>query len=269
MSVVWFNGSFVEQIELDPAERGLMLGDGIFETLLVKASKPIWLEAHLARMAAAALELGLRFNGADIRFALAATLKRSVHPFEVLRITLTRGPTPRGLAVNGDRPSLLVSLNAFDRTKQPQHLRLATSSIRRNPTAPSSRLKTISYIDAIAAAREVAGRADEALMLNAEGLVASGTVGNVFVLTGQELITPSDDQGILKGIARAQLIAGADRLGLHMQERAIKPEEVFEAEAVFLTNSLRLATPVSSLDGKTAGNRDITFINDFLERNFT
>ena len=269
MSVVWFNGHFVEQVAVDPTERGLMLGDGIFETLLVKAGKPVWPEAHLTRMQAAAAELGLPFHSPDIRFALATTAKRSAHPYEVLRITLTRGPTPRGLAVNGDKPSLLVSLNAFDRAKQPQHLRLATSSIRRNPTAPSSRLKTISYVDAVAAARQVAGRAEEALMLNTQGLVASGTVGNIFVLAGQELITPSDDQGILAGIARAQLIAGADMLGLHMRVRAVKPEEVFEAEAVFLTNSLRLATPVSSLDGKAVGNRDIKFIHDFLERSFT
>ena len=47
---VWCNGQFVDHLTVDPAERGLMLGDGIFETIAVREGKAIWIEEHLARL---------------------------------------------------------------------------------------------------------------------------------------------------------------------------------------------------------------------------
>jgi branched-chain amino acid aminotransferase len=266
MSVTWYNGAFVENLNLDPAERGLMLGDGIFETIAVRSGKAIWLKEHLARMAKAAQELGIGWDEKSISHAVNTVLKHSQSATEVLRVTLTRGPTLRGLAVDGARPSLLIALNAFNRSKLPATMRLATSLIRRNASAPSSRLKTLSYIDAIVAAREVSARADDALMLNTEGHVASTTVANIFLLKGQVLITPAADQGILNGIARQKLTVNAVRLGLRTEERGVKPHELHEADAVFLTNSLRLATTVTSIDGRACGTRDIGFIKDYYEK---
>jgi branched-chain amino acid aminotransferase len=266
---VWCNGALVESLTLDVAERGLMLGDGIFETVLVLAGKPIWLEQHLTRMSGAAQSLGLIHDESKLRRGLAELLERAAFASEVLRITLTRGPTGRGFALNGDRPSLILALNPFERSKLPTSLRLATSSIRRNPTAPSSTHKTLSYVDGIAATREVASRADDALMLNTKGHVASTTSANIFLLMGNRLITPPPDQGILNGIARRTLIVGAAQLGLTVDERIIQTSELISADAAFLTNSLRLATPLSSIDGKACGTRDISFVNAFFERNLT
>lgn len=266
---VWHNGSFVDHLSLDLAERGLMLGDGIFETIAVRDGRAIWLDAHLARMARAAEVLGLKFDEQKLRSALSSVLIKSDAPSEVLRVTLTRGPTGRGFALNGDNPALIISLNPFDLGKLPPTVRLATSRIRRNPSAPSSHVKTLSYIDGVAAAREVAARADDALLLNIEGHVACTTIANVFLLKENTLVTPSDGQGILPGIARAQLIAGVAELGLTLELRPVTPPELAGADAVFVTNSLRLATRVSSIDGKACGSRDISMINDFLERSMT
>ncbi|MBG1233621.1 aminotransferase class IV [Aestuariivirga litoralis] len=266
---VWCNGAFVDHLTLDLAERGLMLGDGIFETIAVREGRAIWLDAHLARMARTADALGLAFDEHKLRGALFSVLIKSAAPSEVLRITLTRGPTGRGFAINGDKPTLMISLNPFDLSKLPASVRLATSTIRRNPSAPSSHFKTISYIDGIAAAREVAGRADDALLLNTEGHVACTTIANVFLLKDATLITPSDGQGILPGIARAVIMAGVAELGLSLELRPVQSAELATADAVFVTNSLRLATPVSSIDGKACGMRAIDDINAFLERDFS
>ena len=124
---------------------------------------------------------------------------------------------------------------------------------RRNEFAPSSRLKTLSYIDGIAAAREVAADADDALMLNTSGHVASATVANIFVLQGDELITPSLDQGILPGITRRILLDHAKKLGLKPVERAVPLEDLVRADAVFLCNSLRFIRPVTTLNGEPLG----------------
>ena len=261
---VWCNGEIVDRLNLDPAERGLLLGDGVFETLAVHGGKVKWLEEHLARLELAAHELGLRPNISAIRVALQEVLRKSQSQSEVLRITLTRGPTKRGLAADGEVPSLVISLNPFDATSLPTSVRLATSTIRRNATSPASRLKTLSYIDAIAAAREVAPHADDALMLNTEGNIACSTVANIFMLKDKKLITPDDGQGILKGIARRKLIAGCLKLGVNIECRVVKPDEFWAADAIFVTNSLRLAVPVTSLDGAVVGTRSINFINAFL-----
>ncbi len=261
---IWCNGKFVDLLTLDPAERGLMLGDGIFETIAVREGKVIWLEEHLVRLQLAANELGLSYNISTIRAGVASLLAKSNSSIEVLRLTLTRGSTPRGLSAQGEQPTLIISLNPFDPTKLPKFVRLATSKIRRNATSPASRLKTLSYIDAIAAAREIAAIADDALMLNTDGNVASTTVANIFLLKDNRLITPADDQAILQGITRGKLILGAEMHGLSVECRAIKPAELRLADAVFLTNSLRLAVPVTSIDGVACGGRSIEAIGTFL-----
>jgi branched-chain amino acid aminotransferase len=266
MSVVWFNGElFEDSILIDPADRGLMLGDGLFETIAVIGGNPVWANEHLARMSLAAEELGLGFGEAQLRIAIEIVLKRSSAPGEVMRITLTRGVTPRGLAAPTQSPSLMVSLLPFDSAKQPQAITLATAKIKRNQWAPSSRHKTLSYIDNVAAAREVVGRADDALMENTEGYVACSTVGNVFLWRGAELITPQDDQGVLCGITRAKILKHAQEFGLRARQAIVTRDEIYSADAVFLTNSLRLVTPVTKLDDRPLGTKSVQHIKDYLK----
>ena len=264
-SIVWFNGEFVSgKISLEAADRGLTLGDGLFETVAVINAKPVWLNEHVARMANAAQELGFGFDEAALRSGVAAILKKSSDAQEVLRITLTRGVVPgRALAGAGPDPRLLMTLAKFD-APTAGTITLATSPIRRNETAPSSRHKTLSYIDAIAAAREVAGLADDALMLNTKGHVASTTIGNLFVLKGQDLLTPAADQGILSGITRAKLLHHASSLGLRAREAMLSVDDLHAADAVFRTNSLRVVTQVTMLDGKALRQGPVQFIRDGL-----
>ena len=104
-----------------------------------------------------------------------------------------------------------------------QPVTLATSTIRRNPHSVASRLKTISYIDNIAAAREAASRGmEDALMLNTEGAVACSTIANIFLLKDGVLATPARDQGILTGVMRQALIAAAGHLDIATEERAVR-----------------------------------------------
>jgi branched-chain amino acid aminotransferase len=250
MRVTWFNGGIVDgAIALDPRDRGLLLGDGVFETLLVTGGKAQWLDRHFARMGNAAAELGIAFDGGNIGKA-ATDLARKAKDISVLRITLTRGVAARGLGSDGQSPSLLMSLDAFDPALMFQAASLMTSKIRRNERAPSSRLKTLSYIDGVMAVREVRGRADDALMLNTAGKAASATIANVFLLKGKSLATPSLDQGVLPGIMRGLVLEHAAKLGYAVVEGIIEPEDLLAADVVFLTNSLRVIRPVTHLDGR-------------------
>jgi branched-chain amino acid aminotransferase len=270
MSVTWFNGALIEgAISIDPADRGLTLGDGVFETILVRGSKIIWLDEHLVRMKVAAQELGIEFDEAQIRAGAASVSAENRHEVSALRITLTRGVvTPRALTGHGVLPNLLMTLSEIN-AAQPASLTLAISTIRRNETAPSSRLKTLSYMDNIAAAREVTARADDALMLNTVGHVASTTIGNLFLLKGSNLITPSLDQGILAGITRGKILSLARGLGLTPLETAVRVDDLFSADAVFRCNSLRLATPVTKVDDRLVGRQSIENISSALLKGMT
>jgi branched-chain amino acid aminotransferase len=267
MSVVWCNGEFQSgQLRINRHERGLLLGDGIFETLLVLGGVALWCEQHLERMAGAAGELGLPFDRSLVQQAVAAVLQGATPEPQVLRLTLTRGAAARGLAGDGAEPHLLITLDPFAAALIFQPCRLQVARIRRNEFAPSSRLKTTSYIDAIAAAREVADVADDAVMLNSRGAVASTTIANLFLIRGNDLITPARDQGLLPGIMRGLVLAHAAAIGLTPCERPVALDDLTSADSIFLTNSLRLLRPVTSLNGKALSGGGARLVQDLLCR---
>ena len=251
MSRTWFNGALIDgPLEVARGERGLLLGDGLFETMLVLNRTPLWGNMHLARLEAAAHELGLGFHRDSLDDAIAEILDGIPKLHHVLRVTLTRGSS-----------SLLLMLDAFDPAMMLKPVALSSTAIRRNPASVSCRLKTTSYIDNIAAAREAASHGvEDALMLNTAGNVACTTIANVFLLKGKALITPARDQGILTGVTRQTLLHSAAHLGLKPEERVVKPEELKDADAVFLTNSLRFIRPVTALDREPLAQADLSHL---------
>src|SRR6185369_16349941 len=115
---------------------------------------------------------------------------------------------------------------------------------------PASRLKTLSYIDCILAAREAArAGVDDALVLNTAGRIACSTIANVFVITGTSLLTPPISEGALPGIIRGRVLALAKAAELAADERPMSIAELMSADAVFLTNSIRLVRPVAAIEG--------------------
>lgn len=260
MSRTWFNGALTEgPLAVERGERGLLLGDGLFETILVVNRTPLWGNMHFARLEAAAHELGIGFDRDGLDDAVAEILTGIPKLHHVLRVTLTRGSAARGLAAVGGSSSLLIMLDAFDPAMMLKPVALASTAIRRNPASISCRLKTLSYIDNIMAAREAASRGmEDALMLNSEGNVACTTIANIFLLKGKTLVTPARDQGILTGVTRQTLLHSAAHLGLKAEERTVKPVELREADAVFLTNSLRFIRPVTALDQQALPQADLS-----------
>lgn len=259
-ATVWFNGELATgSLAVDPGDRGLLLGDGIFETIAVFDSKPVWLAEHLGRMIEATRTLGIPADRSHIEAAITETLRATPHRHGILRMTLTRGAGVRGLAADGSTPSLLVTLAPWIKGMLFAPAILVTSTIRRNETSPASRLKTLSYIDNILAAREAAAaRCDDALLLNTKSQVAATTIANVFLLKNGRLTTPPLSAGILPGIARRKLLTLT-----RAEEREITLGELHEAEALFLTNSLRLVRPVHSLDGRDLRHADAASMRYF------
>ena len=238
---------------IGPTDRGLTLGDGLFETLLAVDGALQHAPEHLARMTAGCAVLGLPPPDPAaalglMTFALADAGLSGGRA--AVRLTLTAGPGGRGL----DRPPALVP--RLFATAAPSPLpqapaRLALSGVRRNEGSPASRLKSLAYLDNVLARREaLAAGADEAVMLNGAGVLACAAAANLFWLREGRLYTPALDCGALAGIARARVLAAAARRGIEVVETHEGPEALASAEGVFLTNSLTGARPAGVLDGR-------------------
>jgi branched-chain amino acid aminotransferase len=256
MKRVWLNKELVEgKLAVSAHDRGLTLGDGIFETLAVNGNVPLWRFEHVERMRKAAAELGLPFPEDAVEDAIDALTDRC-KGHHVLRLTLTRGEGGRGLAGPVAKPTLIGSLVPFNESLRFQSVSLMTSSVRRNLHSPSSRLKTLSYIDNVLAAREAydAG-VDDALMLNSAGRVACSSIGNIFLLVDGGLVTPSLGEGILPGIMRDAVIRLAKQGGFKVSEKQIRPVDISGADAMFVTNSLRFVRSVTKCGEKRFSTR--------------
>jgi branched-chain amino acid aminotransferase/4-amino-4-deoxychorismate lyase len=234
-------------------DRGLTLGDGLFETLLALDGRLVAPGPHLDRLAAGCAVLGLPVPE---RSEALAMMQRALVDAGLqagraaVRLTLTagsggRGPgRPRTLA-----PRLFATAAASPRPAAPA--RLALSSVRRNEGSPTSRLKSLAYLDNVLARREaVAAGADEALMLNAAGDLACASVANLFWVREGRLFTPDLACGVLAGTMRAAVIAEAARLGAPVIEAHAPVEVLAGAEGVFLTNALIGVRAAASLDGR-------------------
>lgn len=252
----WLDGTLhaTSRLPFDVADRGLLLGDGVFDTSLVLGGKMVWREAHVARLLEAATTLGFALDPARVAAGINAVLSGAQHGS--LRITATRGTGPRGLAPPAEpKPSLLVTLAPLRPQALFAPLKLHLTDIRRNDTSPISRMKSLNYLDGVLASREALGAAcDDALFLDTRGNVACTSVANVFVLIGDTLATPPVADGVVPGIVRRVLLDTCDDLGLEGVERSLSLADLERADEVFVTNSLRLVASVNAIGRKACAS---------------
>jgi branched-chain amino acid aminotransferase/4-amino-4-deoxychorismate lyase len=240
-------------------DRGLLLGDGLFETILAEDGGLEFWDEHMARMARGCGVIGLAPPDAELaRGAALSALEAAglASACAVVRVTLTAG-SGRGLERRpDDRPRLVVTASPYQRPSGPA--RLSTSDVRRNEGSPASRLKALSYLDNVLARREAVVRgADEALMLNTRGELACAAASNLFWIAGDQLFTPALECGVLDGIMRAQTMSAATELGAQARETRAGADVLKSAQAVFLTNSLMGVRAVCEIDGRPLGGHQL------------
>ena len=222
-------------------DRGLLLGDGLFETLLFTRGDLVLAEAHARRMVDGAAVLGLPapttadFIGCALAAVRAAGLAQAR---AAVRVTLTAGSGGRGLDRPAEpKPRLFATAALSVRPESPAALVIARA--RRNQGSPASRLKTLAYLDNVLARREAAAAgADEAVMLNTLGELACAAAANLFWLKDGVLFTPSPQTGCLAGVMARQVATAAAALGIEVREVRDGAASLAGADAVLLTNSL-------------------------------
>ncbi|MGS0647295.1 aminotransferase class IV [Komagataeibacter melomenusus] len=243
---VWLNGRIIDQAEarIDPADRGLLLGDGLFETMRVAGGGVRHFTLHMERLAHGADVLMLPPPDRGLIARAAADLLAACGLQNgSLRLTFTRGPGPRGLLPPPQvRPTLLLTATANLPPATP--VRLVTASHRRDEESVLSRIKSLNYLPSILARMEAAGQgADDALLLNRAGHVAETSASTLVAVRDGAALTPPVRDGALPGIARGVLLAAG-----MLRESRLSPAMLRGAEAVFALNSL-CAREVVAIDG--------------------
>ena len=260
---VWIDGRIVEgsQARIPVTDHGLLYGDGIFEGIRVYAGRVFRLGDHLRRFGTGARAIGLELPGGldAMREIVLETARAYGAQDAYLRLVATRGdgalgvdPTtcssPRVLCIAAD-----VTLYPVEKLRH--GIDLVTVSVRRPPAdALDPRIKSLNYLNSVLAKREARLRgADEALILNASGMVAEASVANVFAVRDGALATPPATDGALAGITRASVLEIAARAGIEAREATLGRFDLLDADEVFVTGTGARIVPVASLDGASIG----------------
>ncbi len=245
--ILWLNGALLPEdtARIHPADRGLLLGDGLFETMAATGGEVPQIMRHHARLAAGAalLRIPLPLTATALAAACRDLLGANGLAEAALRLTLTRGPGPRGLAPDPQAsPTLLLTAAPLPPPGAPP--RLVISGIRRDEDSPLAAVKSLNYLPNVLARMEAAERgADDALLLNRAGRVAEASAANLFVRLSGEWLTPPVAEGALPGIRRACLLEAG-----RLREAAITPAQLRLAQAACLGNALALR-PVAAIEG--------------------
>lgn len=232
-------------------DRGFTLGHGLFETVLwIDGDLAHW-DSHRERLERGCRTLGLPIPDREaFRAAADAALGAAGTPARAaVRLNWSAGSGGRGLDFPEPLEPRLTAL-ATPLGPTPGPVTLATARVRRNDRSPTSRLKSLSYLDNVLARAEArAAGAEEALMLNTVGEVACAAAANVFWVRHDEVFTPDLACGVLDGIMRREVISACHGLGLPVEEVFANPGRLAGAP-MFITNSLVGVRSVASLDGQ-------------------
>lgn len=258
-------GRLVEGIPelVDPAQPlvsafdlGLVRGDGIFETMLVRHGGVRGLSAHLSRMQRSAELLDLAVPSRSAWAALAAACADGWPPEieGVLKFVMTRG-----LEGSSEEPTCLATLTRVpDETLRQRRegvgVRLLSLGVASGERANSPWLlagaKSLSYAVNMAALRQASrDGAHDVVWVSTDGLVLEGPTSTVVWARGATLHTPSLDSGILAGTTQAMLFEHAEHEGWATSMVVTTPADLVAADAVWLVSSVRGAAAVTSIDG--------------------
>ncbi|AZE56994.1 Aminodeoxychorismate lyase [Pseudomonas synxantha] len=241
----WVDGQPADSVPLK--DRGLAYGDGLFETIAVKAGQPLLLDRHLRRLNEGCRRLALVADHGVIRsevLAYAVALGDGI-----LKLILTRGDSLRGYGLNPGAPVRRILQGSAPATYPPAHgvegIRLFPCATRLAEQPLLAGLKHLNRLEQVLARAEWQD-ADhaEGLMLDMSGRVIEGVFSNLFLVRNGLLLTSDLSRCGVAGVMRAELLAQAQALGIPVAVADVSIEQLRQADEVFVCNSVYGIWPV-------------------------
>jgi len=246
----WINDEIVPiaDAKVSVLDHGFTVADGVFETLLVNDGQVFAIDRHLARLAKSASGLGIAMpDVSEINKGISQVLRNNPKiDFGRLRITVTSGAGPLGSDRTSTAATMVISL--AEQAAWPTSTKILLVPWTRNENSPLAGLKTTSYAENVYALDAAKRHGfSEAVFCDTSGRLCEGTGSNIFLVKDDQIFTPSEASGLLRGITRDLLIEWANYSGFEVVERDVNPIELWDADEVFITSSTRDVHPVSEL----------------------
>jgi branched-chain amino acid aminotransferase len=262
--LIYVNGDLVlrNEASISVFDSGYLIGDGIWEALRLHEGVLVFLDEHLDRLwqAAAAVAMDLSMSREDLTAELWRTLNANkMHDNVHVRFMLTRGikktpsQDPR-LVVSGPNLVIIAEHKLASPESKENGVTLFTSTIRRgSPDYLDPRLNCHSKLhEVLALLQAIEAGADEALMLDIHGFVATCNATNFFMVKGKEVWT-STGQYCMNGITRAKVIEVCKNNEIPCLQKNFSLFDVYGADEAFVTGTFGGLTPVTAVDGRTIG----------------
>jgi len=244
------NGEFGNLISI--RDRGLLYGDGVFRTLRVTRGKPEHWPLQYQKLQHDCTALGIACPDFDV---LSVELGRLLpdHPDAVYKLIVTRGQAARGYAPVSDAVPTHIwdvsPLPEYPPSRAEQGVSLCLCELRLSQQPRLAGIKHLNRLENVLAASELAiSDVDEGLLLDMQGHVIEGTRSNVFLVSGNTLITPDLSRCGVAGLQRDRVMAHANKTGMAIEVRDVKLDELRAADEVFLTNSVFGLWPVAHFE---------------------
>ena len=237
---------------LSPGQVGLLSGWGVFSTLRVHRGVLFAYERHFERMQRDARLLRVPFpeDPDYIRVRLLRLIQANRAQEATLRVVVVRN---RGGSWQGpcERDFDLIALTA-DLTDWGESVRLTMQPQARHAACPMAGVKMLSWALNLTWLEQAQQRGfDEVILLNERGQISECTSANIFISQGNRVWTPPLDSGCLPGVTRAVLLEEIRVPGIQVAEKALYPEDLQEADEIFITSSTRDLLPVREVEGLT------------------
>jgi branched-chain amino acid aminotransferase len=265
---IFINGEFYDRNEakISVFDSGYLVGDGVWEAFRVQNGKLLFIDQHLDRLWQSAKVIGMKlpFTREDLIRDVYRTLeingmKDHVH----VRAMLTRGikktpsQDPR-LTISGPNLVIIAEFKQADGESKNQGISLFTSTIRRgSPDYLDPRLNCHSKLHEVQALiQAIEAGADEALMLDVNGFVATCNATNFFMVKDEEVWT-STGEYCMNGITRGNVIKVCAENEIVCRQKNFSLFDVYGADEAFVTGTFGGLTPVVKIDGKPIGTKEV------------
>ena len=254
---VYIDGKFYKKpfAKISVFDHGLLYGDGVFETMISGSGVVFKLDAHIDRFFASArlINLNIPIRPEGMKKIIYRTLAKNKLLDAYIRLAVTRGSGEIGLSPSlCPEPTIFIIVNKLKNIPDSAYkkgVKIIISKTRKNiPEALNPQIKSANFLNNILAKIEAdRDNAFEAIMLNSKGFITEGTVSNVFFVRKGVLKTPGLKSGILSGITRSAVLELAAISGIETEQGFYRPEDLYEAEEIFLTNTSAGVLPVSKI----------------------
>ena len=260
---IYLDGRYCDEknAKVSVFDHGLLYGDGIFEGIRAYNGRVFKLKEHIDRLfdSAKGILLEIPLSRASLMRAVVETCRRNNLRDCYIRLVVTRGVGTLGLNPNRCRhPSVIIiadKIQLYPPALYARGMAIVTVATTRNlHSALNPAIKSLNYLNNILAKIEANNAGvEEAIMLNAAGYVAECTGDNIFIIKGNELLTPPLSAGALYGITRATALDLGRELGLKTGEPNLTRYDLYNADECFLTGTGAEIIPVVKIDGRVIG----------------